>query len=261
MSEDSFQLPKSTYDEVRNVIVAYGHLGKPGNLQDVSQHGGGSTSTISRNNGFLVSLGLVESGKKKGPTELGLQLANALEHDQNLPDEVSRLWKKVVQQSDFLQKVLTAVRVRKGMELSALESHIAYTAGEKRTSRVMTGAKTVIDILLVANLIRESNGKLIAIQNDEDQSPVSQNSRVEEENRTSSPFSPPSLFDPPALDKTDTQVIQHKTKITSHQGKLNIDVKIDVKVDCSIDELAELGEGLRSLLDMLREDYSETASE
>lgn len=249
MADESFQLPKSTYDEVRNIIVAYGHLNSPGRLQDVSDLSGTSTTTISRNNGFLASASIIEGGQKKGPTSLGQRLANALQHD--IPDEISRLWAEVVDGSDFLQKVVTAVRIRKGMERSALESHIAYTAGEKKTGRIATGSNTIIDILTIARLIEESDGKLVATSNG------------------TSVNSEPGLFDEPDSRKSrrqhDTQLdhthsAASRSVTTSTSTGFPVQIKINVTVQCSADELESVGEGLKSILAQLSSEAEDEAS-
>lgn len=54
----------------------------------------------------------------------------------------------------------TAVEIRKSMEGSAFEAHIAYSAGEAKSSQVMTGARTVIDILRAAAAVTEKDGQL-----------------------------------------------------------------------------------------------------
>jgi hypothetical protein len=73
-----------------------------------------SESIASANNKFLVSTGVVKTGKKRTITPIGSELATALKH--NLPDEIAAKWRAVVDTTDFLQKVIAAVRIRKGMD-------------------------------------------------------------------------------------------------------------------------------------------------
>ncbi len=58
--------------------------------------------------------------------------------------------------------MVTAVSIRGGMEDSDLQSHIAYSAGESKSPPVMTGAGAVVQILKLAGLVKEQDGKLVA---------------------------------------------------------------------------------------------------
>lgn len=165
MTEDRFRLPGSSYEELTKIIKAYGDLDKEVTPGDVSKVAGGIHPTIvSRNNAFLVGIGVIEGGKKKRITEQGRNLARALEHEEEMPDEISRLWRETVLANEFLQKLLSAVRIRKGMEPSTLQAHVVYSAGEPKKQIVMTGAGAVIDILKVASLVKEEEGgKLVVV--------------------------------------------------------------------------------------------------
>src|SRR5206468_2795267 len=80
----------------------------------------------------------------------------------DMTDEIVRSWRRVLIGKEFIEKVLSAVRIRRGMERSALQAHVAFTAGHPRNKPVMTGAATVVDILMAAQLLIDSEGKLIA---------------------------------------------------------------------------------------------------
>lgn len=232
MPDDSFQLPRSSYDELRNIIVAYGHLSEPGSLQDVSEYGGMSTTTVSRNNGFLISTGVLEAGKKKALTKPGTRLADAIEHD--IPSEVAKRWQDIIAESDFLQKILAAVKIRKGMERSALESHVAYTAGEKKTTRVMTGASTVIDILMEAGLLTQEDGKLVVDQ----EAPPDLREPAEDEPRRDQ------FADSKGVPPTTTAQLTSKLA----EG-VQVNINIDISVQCGVEDLDDVGKQLRGILD------------
>lgn len=162
MVEEKFRLPDSSYEELVRIIRAYGSVNRPVPLEEITRISGVPRTVVSGNNGFLLSVGIIESGKAKAPTSLGTKLALALEHE--MPEEMSSAWREIVQASEFLMKMLAAVRIRRGMDTGAFQGHIAYSAGERRTSRTMTGAKTVIDILRVAGLAREEDGRIAATE-------------------------------------------------------------------------------------------------
>jgi hypothetical protein len=158
MPRQTVKLPRSSYEELRKIIVGYGKLSSPSGLDEVAQRTGINRTGISDNNAFLAAAGIIEGGKKKGPTSRGQALARALEHE--IADEVQSQWSDIVQENDFLKKMLEAVTIRKGMERSQLEAHIAYSAGETRTTAVMTGARAVVDILKASGLVADEDGQI-----------------------------------------------------------------------------------------------------
>src|SRR4030042_5488428 len=60
--------------------------------------------------------------------------------------------------------MVLAVRSRKGMESSSLEAHIAYSAGLPKKEAVMTGARTIIDILLNSGMVTEKDDRIIPVE-------------------------------------------------------------------------------------------------
>jgi hypothetical protein len=48
------------------------------------------------------------------------------------------------------------------MDESSLDAHVAYSAGQPKTPRALTGAGTVVEILKVAGVLREEGGNLVA---------------------------------------------------------------------------------------------------
>lgn len=160
MAEDKIKLPRSSYEELCKIIKAYGRLTQPASLDDVSRLCAMGKTVISANNNFLANIGIIDGGKAKSATSKGGGLAKALEHE--IPDQIQQSWALVVHENEFLNKMAVAVKIRKTMESSALEAHIAYSAGEAKAGPVMTGARAVVDILRAAGVIREVDGQLVA---------------------------------------------------------------------------------------------------
>jgi hypothetical protein len=160
MSDEKFKLPMSSYEELTKVIKAYGHFSEPQPLDEISKFIGLHPTLISKNVGFLTGVGILEGGARKVPTNYGRKLAHALEHI--MPDDIRSLWRQIVFDNDFLNRLLAAIRIRSGMDQQTLEAHIAYSAGQPKKPQFMTGARTVIDILRAAELIKELDGKYIA---------------------------------------------------------------------------------------------------
>jgi hypothetical protein len=159
MPEEQFRLPQSSYEEVAKIIRAYGHTDQPSVPAEIGSMAGIHQTIVSSNNAFLLSIGVIDGGKKKVMTSKGKALANALEHE--LADQIRLNWREVVLANEFLQKILSAVKIRKGMERSTLQSHIAYSASQPKNPRTMAGASAVVDILIIADLIREEGDKFV----------------------------------------------------------------------------------------------------
>jgi hypothetical protein len=182
-------------------------------------------SIVSNNNKFLVSIGVVKSGKKKTITPIGAELATALE--QNLPEEIAVKWRAVVDTTDFLKNVIAAVRIRKSMDESSLESHVAYSAGQPRTPVVATGARTVVDILTAAGLLKEEGGTLTALAPEPRPIPET----VEKSLSISDSMS-------------DSPLVQGSFA----HSRSGVQLNIDVTVQCTPADLNDLGHKLRKVL-------------
>lgn len=188
-------------------------------------------TNVSRNNGFLMLLGIINSGKKKGPTEIGMRLGQALEFE--VEDHVSEIWRAICEENDFLRNLVSSVRIRKGMELNALRAHVAYSAGQSKSASVLTGAGTVIEILKAANLISEKDGKYVAT----DLGSVTEKSE----------FRSPGLEPPSSTTSTGTQpAIGTSSNVASIQTGSGIAVSI--QISCKPDDLDGLGAKIRQLI-------------
>jgi hypothetical protein len=240
MADDVFKLPQSSYEEITKVIKAYGHLASEVGLEEVSRLTSLHTTIISRNVGFLLAIGLLTPGSKKAATDLGRGLARALEHE--MPDEIRNSWRQVVQECDFLSKLIAAIKIRNGMDQQTLESHIAYSAGQPKKAAVMTGSRTVIEILRAAELIREAEGKFVAATTSSSEDPGRTQLRV-------------STFDQAPVVKIERDV-PPKMNLAAAQTAIGTSVAltINVNINCKPDEVEALGARLRELIDSIKED-------
>jgi|SRR5581483_219865 len=228
---DEFPLPSSSYKELIKIIQGYGRIGAEASLADVAKITAMPETGISGNNKFLISIGVIKGGKKKMITALGAELAHALEHEHDLPEEVAAKWRAIVESNDFLQKVVAAVRIRKSMDESSLESHVAYSAGQPKTPGVTTGARTVVDILEAARLLKEESGSLI---------PVTPQPRPIPETVEHS------LSISDSMSMSDSAMVQGAHVRATHVG--GVQLNIDVTVQCTPAELDTLGHKLRKVL-------------
>ncbi len=226
---DEFPLPSSSYKELIKIIRAYGRFGaEPASLADVAKLAVMNETSVSANNKFLISAGIIKAGQKKTITPLGVELSKALDHD--MADEIAAKWRAVVNATDFLERVIAAVRIRKTMDEESLESHVAYSAGQPKTPAVATGARTVVEILTASGLLKEENGTLVA--STPEPRPITETV----EKTLSISDSPPSNL-----------VFEHGfARASTRLG--GVQLNIDVRVQCTPADLDELGSKLRKLM-------------
>lgn len=87
---------------------------------------------------------------------MGVPAALTLDHPGT--SEAHEAWGAATENSPDLERVVDAVRIRQGMDEDALLSHIVLTAGVPKSSRSLTGARTIVDILEFAGAIEETDG-------------------------------------------------------------------------------------------------------
>jgi hypothetical protein len=241
MPDEKFKMPLSSYEELAKVIQAYGSVSQPSNLEDISKSAGLHPTIISRNAGFLISVGILEPGSKKIATELGHDLARALEH--GVSTDISSCWRQAILQTDFLQKLLTAINIRKGMDNATLESHITYSAGQPKKPSFMTGARTIIEILSTAGMIDESDGKYVIAKN--------------AEWRASTPSTSKGLQVP----ATESVVVSEVAGVHPAKASTPYQLQIHLNVSCTPTDLEIIGPKLRNLMKELSEDFESKSSD
>lgn len=237
MVDDGFRLPEASYDQLAKMIAVYGRFKQSVPQSEIAGILGIHQTTVSRNGAFFLAVGILQGTRSKELTSAGRALSSAIEHE--LPDEIQRTWLNVVDSNEFINKVLAAVKIRKGMDRSALQAHIAYTAGQSKTSVVMSGANALIDILTIATLLKEDNGRL-TVNSDRD---LVSRGDVEGD----APKTDQSL-DANTSPKTDslTPLADSHHIISSAQGPIG--VSIQIQLQCSIAELEGLGSRLRDFV-------------
>jgi hypothetical protein len=232
MADEKFRLPRNSYDQLTRIIQAYGQFNVEATLDEVANIAGTQRTVVSANNGFFSDVGVLSGGNKKSLTDRGRALARALEYDN--AEEVQRLWREAILDTDFFRSVLSAVRIRRGMEPSNLQSHIAYSAGLAKNQGVMTGAAAVIDILEVAGLLRDDDGTLVAIASED----------VEARDVSVGPVS--NLV--PVATGTNARVGARGYVPRASSSAGDVQLHIQIQIQCSPDELDGLGEKLKGLL-------------
>jgi hypothetical protein len=231
MSDEPFKLPCSSYDELCKLIVAYGRQSGPASLTDVSHLAGVATTTISANNAFLANIGVIEGGQSKSPTEVGKRLAAALEH--SIVPDIRKTWQDIISNNEFLNKMVLSVKIRKAIESTSMESHIAYSAGQAKSSRTATGARTVIEILKGSGLVQEADGKLTLADNIEQ----------------SFEAAPKGTSAPATHGAPPTPTVSSGKESMTINTNQNANLTIELRIEAKPSELEGLGAQIRKLLD------------
>lgn len=227
---ESFKLPASSMEELLKIIQAYANE-KEGailSLDDIVKSTGIARTSISANNGFLVQIGLITEGNKKSTTETGRSLGRAYISKQD--DEIERIWKEVVAENDFLNRMISAVRIRNGMDRSNFLNHIIYSSGQKDTKQNRTGAGAIIEIMKAVKILSETDGKLT----------------IAETSETENIAKPTPIVTQPAT--TETTPNNLKVSLPTQTGN---SITININIDCSVADLDSLAEKLNNLLNGL----------
>jgi hypothetical protein len=223
MAEREFRLPGSPYEELVNIIVAYGTRDEAARPGDVSKLDSVHQSSVSRNNGFLTEIGVLQGETKKLITRRGRSLALALARKDK--EEIRRNWREIVATNEFLQNVVAAVKLREGMLYPTVQAYVAHAAGQPRNKPVMTGAGAIVEILKITGLLREEAGELVATFDGE-----------------------LDAVEDIAMEELSTEEEAEPLLSATVESSEDPAVKIHLHVQCTADDLEDLAPRLRALL-------------
>jgi hypothetical protein len=230
---ETFKLPVSSYEELLKLFQAYANAkeGVALSLDQISQATGVSRTIVSKNNGFMVQIGLITEGTKKAATEIGRSLGRA--YSSKLDYEIERIWKEIIADVDFLNRMVSAVRIRNGMDRTNFINHIIYSSGLKDSKDSRAGAGAIIEILKNVGILDETDGKLTVCDEIAEASP--------KEASTSQ-----SVVTAPETSSGDSS---SKLKTIKTRGGITINININ----CTAEDLDTLGEKVKNLLDQISE--------
>jgi len=221
---EPFKLPGSSYDEIVKIIKAYS-VAKEGTVQTldaIAQSTKMDRTSVSANNGFLVQMGVITEGNKKGTTEIGRLLGRA--YTSKIEEEVARIWCELVNENDFVSRMISAVRIRDGMDKQEFLNHILYSSGQTANSRNRVGAGALVEILKASKLIWENDGKI-------------------DINLVPSIEDPSGECDFRAVNPTSYQV---STALSKTAGSITINLNLDVA--CTADSIDGLADKIKKFM-------------
>ena len=158
-NEEKLSLPGSGYEVITKILHAYALCGgKPASLADVASKAGVDKTVVSRNNGFLNSLGLLSGGKSKSLTEEGKELAIALGND--MEEDAALSWRRTFLSASSTKPVIDMLQVQKQIPKEQFVGKVASTLGiVSGKAGVSVGINTLAEILLRSGLLKDSDGK------------------------------------------------------------------------------------------------------
>jgi hypothetical protein len=163
---EPFPLPRSSFKLLRLILIGYLHEGgrdrKASGPTDISRAIGLDPTLVSRNNAPLAALGLLESAESRRwrLTDGGVEVARALEYDAE--SDLREALFDIFKSNAYIQRVATFVRAQGGVDESEVVFHMARTAGVKRTSEFLTGARALLELMYAAGLV-EHDGDTVRI--------------------------------------------------------------------------------------------------
>ena len=237
-----FGLPESPYETIKKILRAMSKLGGAGTpltLQQVQGASGLTTRTVSGNNKFLFSTGLItRSGNNFYLTERGAQLALALDYDD--AEDAGRAWRSVAAENEFFRKILAALDIQGEMKQDEFASRIAKTAQAPNEPSFLTGARAIVDILLESGLIAEdTDSHKLSVTSDyrnlsfSSPGPIQKDEPGVTPSRGQPGLTPPSVAHPPV-----PEIV------------LNVNVSIDAQT--SPEQIESIASRIRELRDKLR---------
>jgi hypothetical protein len=227
MAEREFRLPGSPYEDLVNIIVAYGTREDAARTGDVGKLDSVHQSSASRNNAFLVEIGVLQGESRKMVTRRGRELAAALARKDGA--EIRNNWRAIVAASEFMQNVVSAVKLREGMLYPTVQAYIAHAAGQPRNKPVMNGAGAIVEILKAAGMLREEAGELVATFDEQPKDTPQENGQ-------------------PANTPAESPAVISATVGESVPTGMRPAVSIHVQVRCTADEIEELAPRLKALI-------------
>jgi|GEM_PF-1883690 len=250
MNDDrKFNLPGSGYDVLTKILHAYAVAGDGKiALGVVSAKSGLSDSMVSRNNGFLVSLGILEGGRAKSLTDVGKPLAIAIGN--SIVEDIRSGWKTVLASCPATKSILDMVKIQKGVSKDDFPSRIASSLGLVTSDATKTGLNTLIELFEKSEILEIREGKY-QLQEDVNNNSLGDNTAdgLADEKAPSAPtqqmsFIPPQEpkeeIKPPPIPSIANNGAPDPNQSGSTVPSLHIDLQIHISPEATPDQIDQV---------------------
>ena len=162
----SFSLPATNWEDLTKIIISYANQKREASNEEIAKLAGLTDSKVSRNNKFLVDNLLIEGGKLKSATELGVKLGRALLHKHT--SDIRKCLVKVIESNEELSNLITTLRIQGEMNHKDFVNNVLYISGQSNNQWTKAGSSCVVDLLLHSELLNEDNDILTVADNGSD---------------------------------------------------------------------------------------------
>lgn len=239
MSKDNeFKLPGSGYEVVCKVLHAYVLCGKgKASLGDVAAKAGLDSTMVSRNNGFLLSIGALQGGRDKELTGSGRDLAIAIGN--SIDDDIRHNWKQVFLGCDRTKSVLDMVKIQKGIPQAQFAAKVASALGLVVNAATKTGINTLTDVFEKAQLLKKDDGKYVVHEDALTVQPADEKEEIKSD------------LDPdsdPVIEKKDKHQSESRKQHSSGSPDIHINVQVHISPESTPEQIEKIFESMRKHL-------------
>ncbi len=225
------ELPGSGYDVITKILHAYALCGdKAVALYEVAQKAGMHKTQVSKNNGFLASIGVITGGKNKQLTEEGKALVLAVAN--KLEDDIVRQWERVLMSSPSTSSIIDMIRVQGSLSRDTLLGKTASILGLVDDKTTRTGLNCLFEIFQKSGLLIERDGKFSL---SDTAKRIETESKGEQESLTAAHLS---------LDSSKPVSDMHRESLeagpTTGVPSLHIDIQIHIDANASPEQVDQI---------------------
>uniref|UniRef100_UPI003F4B5917 hypothetical protein n=1 Tax=Brachyspira catarrhinii TaxID=2528966 RepID=UPI003F4B5917 len=166
----TFKLPTITYEQLKKIIMNSDKRDKNTIIdrEELSKLTSINSDTISRNNAFLYSIGLIEKNEnnKYIITEKGIKLAKAYKQQNDF--QIQKMWVQIIKNNEELYDFMYSQEYKKNLDISDFLTTIMNCFPNQNISYSRTGANTLLEIFKDAKLLNIQNETILEIYNIDD---------------------------------------------------------------------------------------------
>ncbi|WP_286032793.1 hypothetical protein [Brachyspira pilosicoli] len=163
----TFKLPTITYEQLKKIIMNSDKRDKNAIIdrEELSKLTSINSDTISRNNAFLYSIGLIEKNdnNKYIITEKGIKLAKAYKQQNDF--QIQKMWVEIIMNNEDLSDFMYSQEYKKNLYISDFLTTIINCFPNQNMSYSRTGANTLLEIFKDAKLLNIENETILEFYN------------------------------------------------------------------------------------------------
>lgn len=225
------ELPKSGYDVIQKILHAYALCGDEFvSLDSVSLKAGMHKTLVSKNSGFLASIGVLEGTRNKKLTPPGKTLALAIGN--KLEDEIVRAWENILRSSISASQIIDMIRVQGNLPKANFLARTASMLGLVENKETKTGLNCLLEIFLKSGVLREQDDKLFLSET------YAKLETQEEKAIPSKEIKPSGLAKAPEEETPGSQIPLGTRNYLS--PSIHIDIQIHIDANASADQIDQI---------------------